>query len=231
MYNLYTEDYERALIKHLDIKDEYADRKFCNFVYSNENASKERDIFFSLLNNYKKIDSGGRYKNNIGGAVENKYEFQMGYKFSIAFENSLSSGYTTEKILQAFSAKTIPIYWGNPKIGKDFNEKAFINCHAYNSFGEVIERVKEIDVDKELYLKILEEPAFVESGETRKEYENLHTFIKNICGQNPEEARRRGTGTWNRIYYETMRRLYRLDDERFKRDHFCLLRYLCKRRE
>ena len=49
--------------------------------------------------------------NNIGGAVSDKFAFQQKHKFSIAFENTSYCGYCTEKIVEAFVAGTIPIYW------------------------------------------------------------------------------------------------------------------------
>lgn len=136
---------------------------FCNFIYSNERA-KERIEFFQKLNGYKRVDSGGKVLNNIGYQVEDKMKFIENYKFTIAFENESYHGYTSEKILQAMTAHTIPIYWGNPLIALDFNTKAFINCHDYKDFDAVIEKVKEIDCNDDLYRSYLTEPCF-ENGE------------------------------------------------------------------
>lgn len=60
--------------KHIQIEPErLLERKFCSFVVSNGfNCDKEREIFFKLLNTYKKIDSGGRFLNNIGYRVYDK---------------------------------------------------------------------------------------------------------------------------------------------------------------
>ncbi|MEI7498659.1 MAG: glycosyltransferase family 10, partial [Candidatus Falkowbacteria bacterium] len=127
---------------------------FCSFVYSNYLADNSRKDFFDRLNKYKKVDAGGKYLNNVGGRVANKLEFEMSHKFSIAFENTSRSGYTTEKLVASLAAKTIPIYWGNPDIGREFNTKRFINCHEFNDFDEVVARVKKIDNDNQLYLNI-----------------------------------------------------------------------------
>ena len=75
-----------------------------------------------------------------------------------AFENTSSNGYTTEKLYQPLQAFSIPIYWGNPLVVRDFNPKAFINCNDYdNDFDAIINRVKEIDKNPDLYLSILRE--------------------------------------------------------------------------
>ena len=138
--------------------------RFCNFVFSNKTA-KERIKFFRKLQNYKIVDSGGKVLNNVGYLVEDKVTFQSQYKFTIAFENSIYPGYTTEKILHAMIANSIPIYWGNPLVSRDFNPKALIDCHEYNGLDEVIRKVIEIDQDDELYRKYLSEPYFPNGSE------------------------------------------------------------------
>ncbi|MDP2539286.1 glycosyltransferase family 10 [Helicobacter sp. faydin-H76] len=130
LYLLNEKDMERAVKKHIITDDIMQNKtKFCNYIYSHSNSSKLREEFFDLLSNsYKKVDSAGIYRNNIGFSLpiingdfsSSKYEFMKNYKFTIAFENSSTNGYTTEKIIQAFGARTIPIYWGNPKIS-DFS--------------------------------------------------------------------------------------------------------------
>lgn len=135
---------------------------FCSFVYSNVNAT-ERNQFFQELSKYKRMDSGGGALNNIGYRVDDKLAFMKSYRFAIAFENSCYPGYTTEKILHAFQANAIPIYWGNPLVYRDFNPKAFINCHDYDSFDAVIDQVKRIDADEALYRQIIAEPCFVDN--------------------------------------------------------------------
>lgn len=95
-------------------------RKFCNFVVSND-FSQVRNEFFAALAAHRRVDSGGAYANNIGGPVEDKLAFQKGYKFSIAYENSSTPGYCTEKIVDAFAAGTVPIYWGDPLVKEEFN--------------------------------------------------------------------------------------------------------------
>lgn len=189
LYNLfiYKKYFENALKIHKEKIDKR--NKFCNFIYSNENGDKKRKEFYELLSKYKKVDSGGKYLNNIGGPVEDKYEFQRQYKFSIAFENSSSVGYNTEKLIEAKAAGTIPIYWGDPEIAKEFNSKSFINCHDYEDFEKVVEKVIEIDNDDELYRKYLKESF--NQKEEKLVYENeekLRNFIYFIV-DNKEKMR------------------------------------------
>lgn len=137
--------------------------KFCNFVYSNPNCKKRND-FFKKLNKYKKVDSAGRYMNNIGRnigmTVEDKWEFLKPYKFTIAFENEERNYYTSEKIFEAMKVDSLPIYWGNPKVDLDFNPKSFLNYYDYGSDEALIERIIEIDRNDDLYLDYLRQPYF-----------------------------------------------------------------------
>lgn len=184
----YKKDYlglmDRGVFTADDLKKK---ESFCSFVYSNCFAQDKRTEFFERLSQYKKVNSGGRYRNNIGGAVVDKLAFQAKHKFSIAFENTVYDGYATEKLVEAFAARTIPIYYGDPRIAEDFNSGAFINCHDYGSFEEVIARIKEIDCNDVLYLSILNEDPV-----KKKEKESpLQAFLYHIFEQDYETARRR----------------------------------------
>ena len=90
--------------------------KFCGFVVSNNGLTDKRDAFFDALNTYKHVDSGGRWKNNIGGNIDNKVEWLKSYKFNLCFENSSYPGYLTEKLFDAFMAGCVPIYWGDTSL-------------------------------------------------------------------------------------------------------------------
>ena len=174
--------------------------EFCSFVYSNNHASPERQIIFNKLSDYKKVASGGRYLNNIGKAVKDKIEFQERSKFCIAFENASTPGYTTEKLIQAFASHTIPIYWGDPTVGQHFNTESFINCHDYNSFDEVVERVKFLDSHDDEYLKLLHTPALKNQNDRDEKLEALHAFFENIFNQPLHEAQRYSREYWNRKF-------------------------------
>lgn len=208
----YENDMKLAMNKHLFQYEELQVKtEFCSFVYSNKESDPHRDELLEKVNGYKNVNSGGRYKNNVGGPVADKMEFQLKHKFSIASENSYHMGYNTEKLVQSFGALTIPIYWGDPSIGLDFNEKAFINCHNYKSFDEVIERIKEIDENKELYLKMLREPAFLPNFSLEKKKEELEKFLTHIMDQPYEEAFRKTKYCWGAHYEADAKRHRKMD--------------------
>jgi len=211
LYFLYEDILEKATTKHISNSSEMFTNKsgFCNFVVSNANADDKRVQYFELLSKYKTVDSGGRFRNNIGGPVVDKLEFQKKYKFSICFENSSTSGYITEKIFQAFAAKTIPIYWGDINISKSINKggsginnKSFINLHDFESFEHSIQYIKEIDSDSSLFLDVINQPVFIDNNHLDIYKNNLEKFLLNIFSQNANSAFRRGFGQY-RVGIET----------------------------
>lgn len=198
LYVLYPEACEGALKKH-EIPDDYdlSSKKFCNFVISNAISDIARDKMIDLLSSYKPVASGGRYMNNVGGPVKDKIEFEKDYKFSMCFENTSSEGYTSEKIVEAFAGRTVPIYWGDPKVAEEFNPEAFINCNDFETLEEALEYVKKVDNDDELFMKMLSAPILREESRAKIYLEEnyLSDYLYHVLGQDPEKAFRR-----NRIY-------------------------------
>ncbi|MFP6208315.1 glycosyltransferase family 10 domain-containing protein, partial [Helicobacter pylori] len=131
-------------------------RGFASFVASNPNAPK-RNAFYDALNSIEPVTGGGSVKNTLGYKVENKSEFLSQYKFNLCFENSQNYGYVTEKIIDAYSSHTIPIYWGSPSVAKDFNPKSFVNVCDFKDFDEAIDYVRYLHTHPNAYLDMLYE--------------------------------------------------------------------------
>ena len=112
--------------------------------------------------------------------VKDKLEFQTKYKFCIAYENCSQEGYTTEKIFDAYRSNSIPIYYGSITITDDFNPQTFINAHDFNSIDSLINYIKKVDNDDDLYNSFMNKPIFSEK------WLNIFkdppaTFFKNIA--------------------------------------------------
>lgn len=204
--NRYQKDFRAMQEKH--VKPVPEKTGFCSFVYSNDRASEVREQFFNQLSAYKTISSGGRYKNNIGGPVADKLAFESKHKFSFSFENSSYPGYSTEKLVQSFAAQAVPIYWGDPTIAETFNEEAFINCNDYASWDEVLETIKHIDSNDELYARMLATPALKAPEEDGIEAKlaQLTTFLCHIVDQDLDKACRYNRVYWGRRYVNRIRR-------------------------
>lgn len=202
----YREETFLAMNKHLRAEEMFHKKdKFCNFIVSNgNNVASIREDFFHTLNQYSKVDSAGTFLNNMpnnwtvprGKGVDEIGEackFRERYRFSLAFENSEYSGYTTEKIVRAFSGVTIPIYWGDPTVKEQFNPKSFIDISDFESFECAINYIAKVNECPELWQKMLLEPALKEDSQIPEMMKDsyLLNFFDNIFDKPYHEALRR----------------------------------------
>lgn len=213
--NFYSPFYRKEiadLIEHRTLHNIPSKSEFCSFVVSNGYAAEFRVKLFEELCNYKKVNSGGRYLNNIGGPIEDKLSFEQKHKFSICCENSSHSGYTTEKLYQAFAARTIPIYWGDPNVERVFNPDSFINCNKYDCIEDIVNTIKNIDNDDALYFKMINAPVYINNEENSYDFQldRLRKFIFNIFNQNNQEARRYSRHNAHFNYTAQMRRINKI---------------------
>ena len=205
----------KALEKHL-VSDEELDarQKFCSFVVSNYGANPGREQAFEALNAYKRVESGGRSKNNQpdGKPVADKLEFLRQCRFNIAIENARTAGYCTEKIVDAFAAATVPIYWGDPAVERIYNPEAFINCNDCENAQQIVEKVRAVEENPDRWRYMLRQPAFLHPDQVRKELEEdpLAEFIRYIVAQGPEKSRRRSPDFWQKNNEDKERQLARL---------------------
>ena len=177
LYGLYHQPHELVKSEDFDVEAVLREKtRFCSFVFSNSYAPA-RNRFFHKLSKYKRVDSGGRYLNNVGGPIPDKLAFIKAYKFDVAFENSSYPGYTTEKITQPMRTHTVPIYWGNPLVDRDFNPGSFVNYFDFRDEDELIEHIIRVDNDENLYREYLVQPCYHDN--------KVNEFVRpeNVLGQ------------------------------------------------
>lgn len=209
-YTFYSVKNPKDLVKgrYYDVKKIMSQKtKFCLFMCSNNVAFRNK--FFKKLCRYKKVESWGKVLNNMGGGMPRVYEggnkketrgyipldFIRQYKFIIAFENASHPGYTSDRKIEPMMAGSIPIYWGNPLIEREFNTKSFISYHDFEkeikkrlpafffripflkwlsnkyleetTFRAMIKKIIEIDKNDELWEEILKEPWYPNNEPTK----------------------------------------------------------------
>lgn len=193
------EHYDSLLGNRLLKTAEVDTRRFCNFVYSNSKfADKIRERFFYELSKYKKIDSGGQFLNNMGYNIQNKLSFISNYKFTISFENSCVPGYLTEKIVEPMLVNSLPIYWGDNLVNRDFLSDSFLQLYEVSDIRKIVEYVVFLDENNGAYLDRINRRKVVKS---KLEWEKtILSFFSNIFLSEPLEARRRATNGYNAIY-------------------------------
>lgn len=134
-------------------------RKFCSFVASNPRGP-ERNAFFRALYRRKPVDSAGRHFNTTGTRLSDKHAFLLDYRMNLAFENTRSEGYVTEKLVEPLLAGCIPIYWGAPDVTRDFNPDCMINVADFPDFDSAIDHILAVEADPAARLAILNAPPF-----------------------------------------------------------------------
>jgi len=187
--NILKHCYELIDKRKVNLLSDIKNKGFCSLVTSNvtDRADPMREVFFKRLCEYKKVDSGGKALNNIGGSVSNKMEFIEGYKFNIAIENSSGQGYTTEKIIESYAANTLPIYYGNPLVHNDFNMESMIYIKSYNDIDMAVEKIIELDCNDDLYLEKLNQPPLL--GGQYPVDNDLLDFFGNIFNKSLSSAK------------------------------------------
>jgi hypothetical protein len=146
----------------------FAERRFCNFVYSHGGGDPARKALFDALSTVAPVDASGKYLNNMPllgtnangpGWRADKLAFLRRYKFTIACENARVPGYTTEKLSDAIAAGTIPIYWGDPEVARAFNPSRIIVVESLAELPSVIARVRHLNDDQDSFLEVVNQPT------------------------------------------------------------------------
>ena len=126
--------------------------------------------------------------------LEQGLTFRHSINFQSRLKISSSINYITEKICIALACGSIPIYWGSSRVSEYFNPEAFINCHDYDNFDQVIKRVIEVDNDDNLYQKYVNAPAIVKGSKLsmiteEKIMERLDEIVDSIGAVTPVSRR------------------------------------------
>ena len=157
------------------------ERGFCSLVMSNSHTCDPNRLkVIEAIGSYKKLASGGWFMNNIGRPVENKIEFCKKYKFNLALENSIVPGYVTEKISEAFTSCSVPIYFGTKDVANDFNPQAFINVCDFESLEKAVSYIRKVDNDDDLYISMLRAPKIQQNSPYLQWEDRLFDFLCNI---------------------------------------------------
>jgi hypothetical protein len=140
--------------------------KFCCFIVNN-GTSWPRNKMFHLLSQYKTVDSCGSFVNNVEFKTPGNYgsveylEFIGQYKFMICFENTNEGTYITEKIVNSFLGRTVPIYHGTPYCKNVFNNNGFLYLEntSDDAYLQLLNRIIELDNNDEQYMAMLNQTS------------------------------------------------------------------------
>jgi hypothetical protein len=152
--------------------------KFCCIVFNSR--SPHRLEIIEKLGKHKKVDCYGKPFGNWFYGEDNKLKTISDYKFNICFENSISPGYYTEKMIHAKTAGCLPLYWADNNCHKDFNPRSFLNLYDFGNLDDFIEKIIYLDQNDSEYKRITSEYLFANKEPT---LDNLKIQLRNILCQ------------------------------------------------
>jgi len=115
-----------------------------------------------------------QYEGQTPGSEKKKLWNSM---FSICIENSSNKSYHTEKIIDAFLSKTVPVYWGCPNLEElGYDPEGFIYCKNENEIIEAVNKLTPEDYHNR-------KKAIEHNFEQAKYYANLAGRTRDILTQ------------------------------------------------
>jgi hypothetical protein len=151
----------------------------------NDYKNLEKNKLISMISSNKRWVDGHELRHQIIKKYHDKFDLyghgfndidckEVGlnqYAFSIAVENCNKDYYFTEKIIDCFRTKTIPIYWGCPSIGDFFDKRGIIQ---FNKIDDLESILNSLDYSK--YYNVID--AIETNYKLSFEYDTFFTNFK-----------------------------------------------------
>lgn len=150
-------------------KGSYQKGKLVSLIMSFKNFTEGQNLRHQILNaKFNKIDFFGKFDSTK--QIDSKNDALDSYYFSIAVENSIQNSYWTEKILDCFMTKTIPIYYGTKDVETFFNKKGIIFFNSLEHLAQILPKLTP-----EIYKERLE--YIEENYNLAKKYKDPEDYI------------------------------------------------------
>ena len=95
------------------------------------------------------------------------------YRFALVMENAEVGHSVTEKILNAFFAGTIPVYFGTQDVFELFNPRAFV-FYDIRDPQPALDLIAHLESNRTAYLSMLHEPVLAHGDDTIARYFSFH---------------------------------------------------------
>lgn len=130
----------------------YPKTKHLSLIYSGKDRTYGHKLRHLAVDRYgHEMDHSNR--------VDYKLTHLKDYRYHLVIENSRCPGYFTEKIIDAFRAGCIPIYWGDPEIVKHFDMSGIIVLPTHDGLDAHVTKHSLEALD---YLLLGATPAYYE---------------------------------------------------------------------
>lgn len=164
-----------------------------------------QEIFATLQPSYGNLRV---WKHRSPPIIEDKRTILEPYMFSIVPENSRHNGYYSEKLIDCFIAKTVPIYWGAPDIHRHFDSTGII---GFDNVGGLLRLLKQ-DLTPQRYdsLQLAIQNNYEQALKGVHQWDLIENYITAAIERKKKEGNKR-TETQNETSIPTPegRRLYR----------------------
>jgi hypothetical protein len=117
-----------------DYKEEPKDQ-LCSIFASTKAYTIGHRLRHEVIKQYPTITAFGHSVNNY---IEKKEDGLNNFMFSVTIENAIMPGYWTEKIVDCFATKTIPIFYGDKSVCKFFAEDGIIFFNTIKELKEIL---------------------------------------------------------------------------------------------
>ena len=155
-----------------------------SFVTSSKSQSVGHKLRLDIFELLKRVDvsNGLQYYSHMSPPFHHRRnDFFETSKFHIAVENSKQKNYFTEKVIDCFASKTVPIYYGCPNIGDWFSMDGII---TFNDIEELETIIKHLDADS--YANRLE--AIEKNYEIAKKFHSDNDVVPRLTRKIIEEV-------------------------------------------
>ena len=136
------------------------------YIQSNCDNPMQRDQFVKTLGKHISIDSYGQcLQNKTAPKSINHLNLIAKYKFVIAIENAECKDYISEKLWNALTAGTVPIYFGASNI-RDYlpNPDSAILVDEFDSIEKLAEKIQFLSENPVEYKKLLKHKKRYSNG-------------------------------------------------------------------
>jgi len=142
--------------------------KFASLVAGHD-PTNIRQPMYDAISKIDYIHAPGNFIKNDNTLKEcynnNKIEYLKEFKFNICAENTISDGYITEKIFDAFSSGCIPIYAGDKKLEPNvINTKSLLFWEKDADNECLLKEIEALHKNKKLYDAFIKEEKLFDSA-------------------------------------------------------------------
>jgi len=179
-----------------------------SLIYAASNCVGFREQAFEEISKLFPVHYGGKCKGSNANNLQNRtkaengislrnwpdnIEFYSNFRFCLVLEHSNELPYMTEKILMAFLAGCVPIYYGSDLVLDVFHPDAFIYYDIENS-KPALDKIACLEKNSTLYNQMLDNPILRDGENTIAKY---FSFRGDIGGGQFKERIRETLGIEN----------------------------------